>query len=43
MQKIIAFEIIKGPKYTKEFVKEETDLTAEMIARYRQEILSSRS
>jgi phenylalanyl-tRNA synthetase alpha chain len=31
-QKVISFEITKGPKFAKEFVKEETDLTAEMIA-----------
>lgn len=32
MQKLISFKITKGPKYAKEFVKEETDLTAEMLA-----------
>jgi phenylalanyl-tRNA synthetase alpha chain len=32
MQKIITFKISKGPKFAKEFVKEETDLTAEMLA-----------
>jgi len=31
-QKAIAFEISKGPKYAKEFVKEETDLTVDMLA-----------
>ena len=33
-QKVIAFEVSKGPKYAREFVREETDLTAEMLARY---------
>jgi len=33
MQKVISFRISKGPKYAKELVKEETDLTAEMLAR----------
>lgn len=32
-QKVISFEVEKGPKFAKEFVKEETDLTAEMVAR----------
>lgn len=32
VQKVIAFKITKGPKYAREFVKEETDLTADMIA-----------
>lgn len=32
MQKVISFRIAKGPKYALEMVKEETDLTAEMIA-----------
>ncbi|MCJ1402057.1 Phenylalanyl-tRNA synthetase, beta subunit, cytoplasmic [Xylographa trunciseda] len=32
MQKAITFEVSKGPKYAREFVKEETDLTAEMLA-----------
>ncbi|KAL8923507.1 MAG: hypothetical protein Q9172_003114 [Xanthocarpia lactea] len=32
MQKVISFEIRKGPKFAKEFVKEETDLTADMLA-----------
>ncbi|KAL2857140.1 tRNA synthetases class II core domain (F)-domain-containing protein [Aspergillus pseudoustus] len=31
IQKAISFKISKGPKYAKEFVKEETDLTAEML------------
>ena len=31
-QKVISFEVSKGPKFAKEFVKEETDLTAEMLA-----------
>lgn len=32
MQKIISFKIGKGPKFALELVKEETDLTAEMLA-----------
>jgi len=32
MQKVSVFEISKGPKFAKEFVKEETDLTADMLA-----------
>ena len=32
MQKRISFKINKGPKFALEIVKEETDLTAEMIA-----------
>lgn len=32
VQKVLSFKITKGPKYAKEFVKEETDLTAEMLA-----------
>lgn len=31
MQKVITFEIKKGPKFAKEFIKEETDLTADML------------
>jgi phenylalanyl-tRNA synthetase alpha chain len=31
-QKIITYRFKKGPKYSREFVKEETDLTADMIA-----------
>ncbi|KAL1966570.1 hypothetical protein VTN77DRAFT_3981 [Rasamsonia byssochlamydoides] len=31
-QKVISYKFTKGPKYAKEFVKEETDLTAEMLA-----------
>lgn len=34
MQKVISFEIKKGPNYAAELVKEETDLTADMIATY---------
>jgi len=34
IQKVFVFKISKGPKYAPEFVKEETDLTAEMLARY---------
>lgn len=33
LQKVITFEVSKGPKFAKEFVKEETDLTADMLAR----------
>ena len=33
MQKVITFEVNKGSKYAREFVKEETDLTADMLAR----------
>lgn len=33
MQKVISFEFSKGPKFATEFVKEETDLTADMLAR----------
>jgi len=32
MQKVISFRISKGPKFALEIVKEETDLTAEMLA-----------
>ncbi|KAL8955222.1 MAG: hypothetical protein Q9183_006740, partial [Haloplaca sp. 2 TL-2023] len=32
MQKVISFEIKKGPAYARDFVKQETDLTAEMLA-----------
>lgn len=31
-QKTVTFKISKGPKFSTEFVKEETDLTAEMLA-----------
>lgn len=31
VQKVINFKISKGPKYAKELVKEETDLTADML------------
>lgn len=31
-QKVISFRIGKGPKFALELVKEETDLTAEMLA-----------
>lgn len=34
MQKIITYKISKGPKFAREFVKEETDLTADMLAKY---------
>ena len=33
-KKVITFEVSKGPKYARELVKEDTDLTAEMLARY---------
>jgi phenylalanyl-tRNA synthetase alpha chain len=32
MQKVISYRFQKGPKYALEMVKEETDLTADMIA-----------
>lgn len=32
LQKVFTFRISKGPKFAKEFVKEETDLTPEMLA-----------
>ncbi len=32
MQKVISYEISKGPKFALEMVKEETDLTADMLA-----------
>jgi phenylalanyl-tRNA synthetase alpha chain len=32
MQKVISFKFSKGPKYAREFKKDETDLTADMIA-----------
>lgn len=31
-RKVVTFEIRKGPKFSMEFVKEQTDLTAEMLA-----------
>lgn len=34
LQKVISFEFDKGPKFATEFVKEETDLTADMLTRY---------
>lgn len=34
LQKVISYEFEKGPKYASEFKKEETDLTADMLARY---------
>lgn len=33
-QKRISFNVDKGPKFALEIVKEETDLTADMIASY---------
>jgi phenylalanyl-tRNA synthetase alpha chain len=33
-KKVFTFKISKGPKYAREFVKEETDLTSDMLARY---------
>jgi phenylalanyl-tRNA synthetase alpha chain len=32
MQKVVSFKIQKGPKFALEIVKEETDLTADMLA-----------
>ena len=32
MKKVISFKFSKGPKYSTKFVKEETDLTADMLA-----------
>ena len=32
MQKVISFKIYKGPKFALEMIKEETDLTADMLA-----------
>jgi phenylalanyl-tRNA synthetase alpha chain len=32
MQKVVSFNIQKGPKFALEIVKEETDLTADMLA-----------
>ena len=32
-KKVFTFEVSKGPNYSREFVKEETDLTADMLAR----------
>ena len=34
MRKVISYKLSKGPKFTTQFVKEETDLTVEMLARY---------
>lgn len=33
MQKVISYKFSKGPKFAKEFVKEETDLTVDMLAK----------
>lgn len=33
MQKVIAFKISKGPKFSTEFVEQPTDLTEDMIKR----------
>lgn len=33
MQKVSVYEISKGPKFAREFVKEETNLTADMLAK----------
>ena len=33
MHKAISYEFDKGPKFAPEFSKEETDLTADMLAR----------
>jgi len=32
MQKVISYEVKKGPKFALEILQEETDLTADMIA-----------
>lgn len=32
-QKVISFKVEKGPKFAAELVKEETDLTADLLAR----------
>lgn len=32
MQKVISFMVYKGPKFALEMIKEETDLTADMLA-----------
>jgi phenylalanyl-tRNA synthetase alpha chain len=32
MQKVISYKVSKGPKFALEMVKEETDLTADMLA-----------
>ena len=32
LQKVVTFRLAKGPKFSTEFAKEETDLTAEMLA-----------
>jgi len=32
VQKVKSFKVMKGPKFALEIVKEETDLTADMIA-----------
>jgi phenylalanyl-tRNA synthetase alpha chain len=32
MQKVVSFKVTKGPKFALEMVKEETDLTADMLA-----------
>lgn len=34
MQKVNSYQFSKGPKFAREFVKEETDLTADMLARW---------
>lgn len=43
MQKVISYKFHKGPKYAREFVKEETDLTADMLARSVAQVLQSPS
>ena len=40
LHKVISFEVDKGPKFSREFVKEETDLTADMLARYTEVVMS---
>ena len=34
LHKVISYEFQKGPKFAPEFLKEETDLTADMLARF---------
>lgn len=34
VQKVISYVFDKGPNFATEFVKEETDLTADMLVRY---------
>ena len=34
MHKVISYKFSKGPKFRRDLVKEETDLTADMLAKY---------